>query len=211
MTRYRSIPMEIEAIKAVNGNIDEVKAFAGDAFVEDGGYGYPHLKVQDGYHQIIHWGDWIAKDENGFRLMLTRDIQNFFEEIEDPPKFATGGFIEGPSTPITIDLSREHLITADEAHHWTAETSPFRRMVLDRWVKAGRPINAEEAREAEEAGLRVVEATAFEDDEPVFLPAEEAREGDRKRPEQGHIVNGPRSQAALEDFRQKYGRGEIDE
>lgn len=100
MTRYRSIPMEIEAIQAVNGNIDEVKAFAGDAFVEDGGYGYPHLKVQDGYHQVIHWGDWIAKDENGFRLMLTRDIQNFFEEIEEPPKFATGGLVEGTGGPI---------------------------------------------------------------------------------------------------------------
>lgn len=31
------------------------------------------------------------------------------------------------------------------------------------------------------------------------------------RPEQGHIVNTPRFQAALEEFRQKYERGEIDE
>lgn len=134
MTRYRSIPMQIEAIQATNQNIDEVKAFAGQAFVEDGGYGYPHLKVQDGYHQCINWGDWIAKDENGFRLMLTRDIQNFFEKVEEPPKLATGGFIDGPPTPIEIDLSRETIITFDESHHWTAENSPFRRMVLDRKV-----------------------------------------------------------------------------
>lgn len=110
------------------------------------------------------------------------DVDSLRGLFEETPKFATGGFIEGPATPIAIDLSREHIITADEAHHWTAENSPLRRMMIDRWVKSGRPLNAEEAQEAEEAGLRVVEATAFEDHEPVFLPVTDAREGDRKRP-----------------------------
>jgi hypothetical protein len=81
MTRYRSKPMEIEAIQATNENLAEVKAFAGDAFVEDGGYGYPHLKVGGTWHKSIHWGDWVVKTENGFDLFLTRDIQSFFEEI----------------------------------------------------------------------------------------------------------------------------------
>lgn len=33
----------------------------------------------------------------------------------------------------------------------------------------------------------------------------------RPRPDQGHIVNTPRFQAALEDFRQKYEQGRLDE
>jgi len=33
----------------------------------------------------------------------------------------------------------------------------------------------------------------------------------RSRPEQGHIVNSPRFQAALEEFRQQHERGELDE
>lgn len=31
------------------------------------------------------------------------------------PKLATGGFVEGPPTPIEIDLRHEQVITADEA------------------------------------------------------------------------------------------------
>jgi hypothetical protein len=142
MTRYRSIPIEIEAIQATNDNIAEVKAFAGDAFVEDGGYGYPHLKVQDGYHQCIYWGDWIAKDENGFRLMLTRDIQNFFEEVEEPPKLATGGLVKNPGgvvgsdsgCVIYFDPRVERVITAEEARNspsFKAALEKFRQSVAE--------------------------------------------------------------------------------
>ncbi|HLT97138.1 MAG TPA: hypothetical protein VK070_10165 [Acidimicrobiia bacterium] len=35
-------------------------------------------------------------------------------------------------------------------------------------------------------------------------------DGGRRRPEQGHIVNSARFKAALEEFRRKYERGELD-
>lgn len=44
----------------------------------------------------------------------------------------------------------------------------------------------------------------------VPLPKHAQEEG-WKRPEQGHIVNSPKFLAALEDFRQKYERGELEE
>lgn len=46
---------------------------------------------------------------------------------------------------------------------------------------------------------------------PLSAAIEAAQSEDRKRPEQGHIVNSPRFQAALEEFRVKYERGELDE
>lgn len=44
-----------------------------------------------------------------------RDIEEDRMFLEsDRSQLATGGFIEGPPTPITIDLSREHVITAEQ-------------------------------------------------------------------------------------------------
>jgi hypothetical protein len=144
MSRYRSIPMEIEAIQATKDNIDEVKALAGDAFVEDGGYGYPHLKVGGTWHKSIHWGDWVVKTSTGFDLFMTRDIQNFFEEVEESTKLATGGFIEGPPTPIEIDLSRERIITAEQARN-----SPTLQAALEKFRQSVVEIQERESRDGD--------------------------------------------------------------
>lgn len=102
------------------------------------------------------------------------------------------------------DLLKRHeqsLISDTQFYKILAEITgisyPDAEQVLQRF--AGRELNAEEAREAEAAGLLVVECTAASEPEPVFLADRAGR-----RPEQGHIVNGPRFQAALEEFRQKY-------
>jgi hypothetical protein len=78
--RYRTLPIELEAICCTNDNMDDVKAFAGDALVlvPD-----PKLKVSGGGYQYLHFGDWIAKDADGFRLLLTRDINEWFEPIDE--------------------------------------------------------------------------------------------------------------------------------
>lgn len=50
-------------------------------------------------------------------LSALEDEQERKEEVEDPPKLATGGFIEGPNERIKIDLSREQIITAEQARN----------------------------------------------------------------------------------------------
>lgn len=74
------------------------------------------------------------------------------------------------------------------------------RRRAEEFLTPGRELNADEAREAEDMGLRVVECTGVADDEAVFL-VEQPEQG-RPRFEQGHIINSPRFQAALEKFRQ---------
>jgi hypothetical protein len=47
------------------------------------------------------------------------------DNTEGPqPKFAEGGFIEGPLEQITIDLTRERIITQSEARTWVARANP---------------------------------------------------------------------------------------
>jgi hypothetical protein len=77
--RYRTKRIELEAIQCTNDNRDEVDAFAGEALVY--GDDQPRLMTPGGSYQYVHWGDWIAKDANGFRVLLTRDINEWFEEV----------------------------------------------------------------------------------------------------------------------------------
>lgn len=79
--RYRTLPVELEAICCTNDNMEEVKAFAGDALVF--GNDQPRLRSSGGSYQYVHFGDWIAKDKNGFRLLLTRDINEWFEPLDE--------------------------------------------------------------------------------------------------------------------------------
>ena len=79
--RYRTRQIELEAICCTNGNLEEVKAFAGDALIF--GDDQPRLRSSGGGYQYVHFGDWIAKDKNGFRLLITRDINEWFEPIDD--------------------------------------------------------------------------------------------------------------------------------
>ena len=42
----------------------------------------------------------------------------------ETPKFAEGGFIEGPPEEITIDLTRERIISQEEVRTWITRTNP---------------------------------------------------------------------------------------
>jgi hypothetical protein len=79
MTRYHTECITIDAIQCTNQNLDEVKAFAGDAIVFEGDT-HPRLRVGGGWLNYIYWGDWVAKTPTGFQVLLTRDIQEWFEE-----------------------------------------------------------------------------------------------------------------------------------
>ena len=106
------------------------------------------------------------------------------------------------------DLIQRHdkgIITDAQFYKILAEITGIRYPDQEQEIQrfAGRELSAEEAREAEDAGLLVVECTAASDQKPVFLV-----DGAR-HPEQGHIVNSPSFQAALEEFRQQHERGEV--
>lgn len=148
---------------------------------------------------------------------LTEKIDVLLTELLNPrmTKLAEGGTVDRPRGYTLgdqfMDLLKRHeqgqLTDAgfyEVLANMTGISLPDNEQVLQQFV--GRDLNAVEAREAEAAGLLVVECTAASDPEPVFL-------ADRAvcRPEQGHIVNTPRFQAALEDFRQKYEQGRLDE
>lgn len=79
MSRFHTKCIEIDAIQCTNDNLDEVKAFAGDAIRFDGDT-HPRLSVGDGWFKYVYWGDWIAKTKDGFQVLLSRDIEMWFEE-----------------------------------------------------------------------------------------------------------------------------------
>lgn len=82
---YRTRPVEILAIQCTNENLKEIKTFAGDALVL--GDDRPRLRTAQGSLPYVQLGDWIAKDEHGFRHLLNRDITMWFEEVseQEPP------------------------------------------------------------------------------------------------------------------------------
>jgi hypothetical protein len=79
--RYRTRQVEIEAIYCTNDNLENIKAFTGMALLL--GIDQPRLRVASGAYQYVHFGDWIAKDNDGFRVISTSELNQWFEPIED--------------------------------------------------------------------------------------------------------------------------------
>lgn len=85
MPQFRAKPITIDAIHVTDSAFEEVRAFAGAAFIEHGHDGYPALRVGDGWEQTIQFGDWVTRQGDRYRIVSTRDLNEFFEPVDDQP------------------------------------------------------------------------------------------------------------------------------
>lgn len=82
--RYIKDPVTVEALRWTGDNYAEVKAWVGDDFdinYEDSGVN--HLYTVDWDWVPIATGDWIVRDELGFRPIMNAVFTAVYRELEE--------------------------------------------------------------------------------------------------------------------------------